>query len=384
MFEAAGLSMSTFVEATPQWAPPDFADTRAAWTGPHPALKDVTLRIEAASYRGVPVFFDVVGPWTEPERMQLDSRSLGDQVLVALIFTTFFGLIAAAAVLARRHLRANRADRRGAWRVTAFLAIAGSVSWLIRASHSSSVEGEVGLLFRAAGDLAMLGVIFWTVYVALEPYVRRFRPDALLGWSRLLAGHIRDPRVGRDVLIGMAFGVALVMVDVAKVTILPALGYPAPTPRYGFSEGMLAGASGAFWVALLESLAAVGGALFATFGIVVARLVLRVRWLAIVVTVLFLSLFATSDMAEAMPLSLLFPLMSGALLTLVAIRFGLLSLAVTWFAWGMLGAVPLTLEFSHWRADASNWTLALLVGLTLFGFYASRAGQPLFGEIVKD
>jgi hypothetical protein len=246
------------------------------------------------------------------------------------------------------------------------------------------VEGEVGLLFRAAGDLAMLGVIFWTVYVALEPYVRRFRPDALLGWSRLLAGHIRDPRVGRDVLIGMAFGVALVMVDVAKVTILPALGYPAPTPRYGFSEGMLAGASGAFWGALLESLAAVGGALFATFGIVVARLVLRVRWLAIVVTVLFLSLFATSDMAEAMPLSLLFPLMSGALLTLVAIRFGLLSLAVTWFAWGMLGAVPLTLEFSHWRADASNWTLALLVGLTLFGFYASRAGQPLFGEIVKD
>ena len=44
----------------------------------------------------------------------------------------------------------------------------------------------------------------------------------------------------------------------------------------------------------------------------------------------------------------------------------------------------MTLEFSHWRADASNWTMALIVGLALFGFYASRAGQPLFGSILKD
>ena len=64
--------MSSFAEATPQWAPPDYADVRAAWTGPHPTVKDVTLRIEAAAYRGKPVFFDVIGPWTDPERMQPD------------------------------------------------------------------------------------------------------------------------------------------------------------------------------------------------------------------------------------------------------------------------------------------------------------------------
>ena len=32
----------------------------------------------------------------------------------------------------------------------------------------------------------------------------------------------------------------------------------------------------------------------------------------------------------------------------------------------------------------STWTLALLMALTLFGFYASRAGQPLFGQVLKD
>jgi hypothetical protein len=383
LFEAAGLSMSTFVEARPEWSPPDFADARAAWTGPHPALADVTLRLEAAAYRGKPVFFEVIGPWTDPERMQPDRRSVADQIFVALIFTTVGLLIASAAVLARRHILANRADRRGAWRVTAYLAIAGMVAWLLRASHSASVEGEVGLVFRAAADLALLGVIFWTVYVALEPYVRRLRPDALLGWSRLLAGHIRDPRVGRDLLIGLIFGVALALTDVAKATIVPALGHGAPYPRYGFSEAMLGDGSSAFWGALLESLNAVGGALFATFGMVIARLVLRVRWLALIVTMFFLSLTAVNDMS-VMPLSLVFPLVSGALLTVVAIRFGLLSLVVTWFAWGIIGAVPMTLEFSHWRADASNWTLALLVGLTLFGFYASRAGQRLFGSILGD
>ena len=383
LFEAAGLSLSAFTEAQPHWAPPDFADTRAAWTGPHPTLEDVTLRVEGAGYRGKPVFFDVIGPWTDPERQQPDPISVADQIFVGLIFTTLGVLVAFAALLARRHIRADRADRRGAWRVTSFLAMAGTLAWLLRASHSSSVEGEVGLVFKAAGDLVLLCVIFWTVYVALEPYVRKLRPDALLGWSRLLTGHIRDPRVGRDLLIGVIFGVTLALMDVAKATIVPALGYGAPYPRYGVSELMVGDGSSAFWGALLESIAAVGGALFATFGIVIARLVLRVRWLALIVTTLFLSLTASYDMS-VMPLSLVFSLTSGALLTVVAIRFGLLALVVTWFAWGIITAVPMTLEFSHWRADASNWTLAVLVALTLFGFYASRAGQPLLGSILSD
>ena len=117
-------------------------------------------------------------------------------------------------------------------------------AWLLRASHSSSVEGEVGLVFRAAGDLALLGVIFWTVYVALEPYVRRLWPDALLGWSRLLTGHVRDPRVGRGVLIGVAIGVALALIDVARATMIPALGFSAPLPRYGFGEEMITDGAG--------------------------------------------------------------------------------------------------------------------------------------------
>jgi hypothetical protein len=126
-----------------------------------------------------------------------------DLVLIGVLLGILATLLLAAAVLARHHIRSGRADRRGAWRVTAYLAAAGMVAWSLRADHSLDLEGEVGLLFREAANMALLSITAWTVYVALEPYVRRLWPDALLGWSRLLTGHIRDPRVGRDLLTGI-------------------------------------------------------------------------------------------------------------------------------------------------------------------------------------
>jgi hypothetical protein len=40
--------------------------------------------------------------------------------------------------------------------------------------------------------------VYWILYVALEPGVRRMWPDIFIGGTRLLAGRIRDPLVGRD------------------------------------------------------------------------------------------------------------------------------------------------------------------------------------------
>ena len=43
----------------------------------------------------------------------------------------------------------------------------------------------------------------WLLYIALEPHLRRVWPETMIGWSRLLAGSVRDPLVGRDVLVGV-------------------------------------------------------------------------------------------------------------------------------------------------------------------------------------
>ena len=62
--------MQEFQPVQPLWVPNGYADLRAAWEGPLPGQPQIQVRAEAASYQGRPVFFQVVGPWTRPARME--------------------------------------------------------------------------------------------------------------------------------------------------------------------------------------------------------------------------------------------------------------------------------------------------------------------------
>src|SRR5439155_3631238 len=65
---------------------------------------------------------------------------------------------------------------------------------------------ETGDLSVLTGGPALVGFVpafVWLLYIALEPHLRRIWPETMIGWSRLLAGSFRDPRVGRDVLAGV-------------------------------------------------------------------------------------------------------------------------------------------------------------------------------------
>jgi hypothetical protein len=77
---------------------------------------------------------------------------------------------------------------------------------------------------------------------------------------------------------------------------------------------------------------------------------------------------------------LLFPMMSGLLLTVEATRSGLLALAVTLFVWNVLEPVPATLDFQHWSAAATTATLSGIGAVAAVAFVAARAGRPLFGS----
>jgi hypothetical protein len=70
-----------------------------------------------------------------------------------------------------------------------------------------------------------------------------------------------------------------------------------------------------------------------------------------------------------------------ALLTIMVVRYGLLATAVAFAVGNILEDIPLTWSLSHWTATTSNLALATALALTFFGFYAARAGQPLFGKI---
>ena len=80
LFSAAGLDPSKWLPAQPTWTPPVYSDVRAAWAGSLAERPDVPMRIEAAAYRGKPVYFELIGPWTRPERMQPYQPTAGERV----------------------------------------------------------------------------------------------------------------------------------------------------------------------------------------------------------------------------------------------------------------------------------------------------------------
>src|SRR6185503_10745261 len=66
---------------------------------------------------------------------------------------------------------------------------------------------------RGNALVVFVAAYVWLLYIALEPHIRRVWPETMIGWSRLLAGSLRDPLVGRDLLAGVlvAIGDALML-----------------------------------------------------------------------------------------------------------------------------------------------------------------------------
>jgi hypothetical protein len=382
LFDAAGLDITAFTPATPEWTPPNFADTRAAWEGPAPDRSDLRIRVETAAYRGKPASFYVVGPWARPTRMETPARTPAQTVLTVVNITVSLLLLVGAALLARYNLRVNRADRQGAARLGIGFVILSLVGWVFGAHHVSSADVEIRQLLVTLGFATFLGATVWVLYLAIEPYVRRFWPDGLLGWTRLLSGRLRDPRVGRDVLIGLLFAAVLMAIETAQGLLPQRLGDPAPLPPFGNAVASIGSAALVVtrWVGTLYT--SMQTVLLVALIFVVLRLLLKRGWLAALAGVLVLMTLSDNGQAftgtwvDMVTIPLIFIVVTFGLF-----RFGLLSMTVAAFSENVATGVPLTLNLSAWWATPSMFSLALLLGLAAFGFYASRTGQPLFGKL---
>ena len=147
LFSAAGLDPSKWAPAQPTWTPPVYSDARAAWTGSLAERPDIPMRIEAAAYRGKPVYFELIGPWTRPERMQLYQATAGERVFLVIIIILLLSMLVIGVMLARRNLRLGRGDRRGASRLAAFVFAAEAVAVSFGAHHVPNLH-ELSLFFE--------------------------------------------------------------------------------------------------------------------------------------------------------------------------------------------------------------------------------------------
>ena len=244
-FKAASLDATRLQPAEPLWTWLASSDHRAAWTGTWPGTSR-PLRVEAASLRGRAVAFALLGPWDAPDRVANAGGDWKTAMEGGFYGLLLLGICIASAWLARLNLSAGRGDRRGALRLACFISLVHLAMWLTT-SHIGSTS-LLGLFLLALCTSLFYGLILWTVYLALEPYVRRHWPRTLISWSRLLAGQWRDPIVGRDVLIGAALGVAWTLTG--RVLDLMQGGIREPSPTWT-DESLLLGTRDAIgaWLA---------------------------------------------------------------------------------------------------------------------------------------
>src|SRR6185436_3727909 len=220
----------------------------------------------------------------------------------------------------------------------------------------------------------------WLAYLGLEPYIRRFSPDSLIGWQRLVAGGWRDARVGRDVMIGIAAGLAMTLVFALHNLIPPLFGRPEPMPVVTGDLEQLMATRYAVALLLGQVEAGLSAAMLGTAGFVVFRIFLKHRWAAVVAAVLCYVWVVLQGMFN--PGWPLLDLICGLIITTMFVAIigwqGLLATIVTLTTHFLLLRAPLTSNLSSWRAPAGIVYLLALLALGVGGaYFASRAAPRL-------
>jgi serine/threonine-protein kinase len=376
----AGFDASTLTPSTSNWSVRVDADQRAAWDGPLTGQPDIPFHIEAASFRGRVVSFEMRGPWikpplSEPPKARLNKLGISvDAVRLAgsltLVILTL-GLFVSGGLLAWRNLRLGRGDRKGGFRIAVFSFTSLLAATLLHADHTTVPVVEYSLIVQLLSQAIAVGLVAWVFYIALEPSVRRRSPQGLISWSRLLTGRFRDPMVGRDILIGAVVGLILVLVNHVtdlRIMVVSTLSEPRHVAYYLFM-GLPVG---------------VGFSLGTLFLLHLVETVTRRAWLArlvLFVDVLIIGLGALDGPEKIVIAS---SLVVASVVTIVITRYGLLSSAMFLFTYNALTRVPLTLDPAAWYFGRSFAVLLFFAGLFIAAFHTSLGGKPALGRNLLD
>jgi len=372
LFSAAGLDLKAFQPTASQWAPLATTDTRSAWMGVFPGHPEIPLRVEAAWWHAKPVYFQMIGPWTNPDRMPVDTakRNTDYGWLILKI-----GGIVFASLMAWRNLRMGRGDRQGALRLAAFAFVVGVAQFALRV-HSASLGFD--LIGAGMEDALWAGAQLWLAYIALEPVVRRLWPRTLITWTRVLAGRWKDPLVARDVLIGLLVGLGYDLVFAASNVLEMGSGVASTASTYLDSLLGVRPSAGIILNRLSVGLAA---ALLFFLLFFVIRVILRKEWLAGIAFVLFFVLSRGFDSTNPVITVASYTIVYS-IVVIMLLRCGVLSLVVTIFITDLVPELLFTTNFSAWYGTGSLLIIALLVGLSILAFRFALGSQRPWTQLL--
>jgi hypothetical protein len=268
----------------------------------------------------------------------------------------------AAGIVAWRNVRLGRGDRRAAGRVAAFFFANSIAAWALIAAHVPTMW-EIYLLVMGLSFTAFVAGFGGLLYLAVEPFVRRYWPDALISLMRLVGGRFRDPLVASHLLVGISVG--LVPALLASVTHLVTAEIATDTRMViGLSSGrilagmFLAAVNGAAWLA--------GGIILV---LVLLRGVVRRTWLADGLLVVIVS-GAFFDAPAMIPATVL----TWTAYVWVLRRFGVLALVA--LACTSLLILNRPLAAVSWYATLSLSTPVVIGVVAAWSLYVIVSSRP--------
>jgi predicted Ser/Thr protein kinase len=363
LFAEAGLDKSQFAPGAPKWAPPDRFDASADWDGHVIGHADLPLHVTAAAWRGKAVYFQVIAPWDRPWQTSPPDQLLPSKTGAAIVASLLMAYVIVGGFFARRNIHRGRADIQGAVRfglVLTFCACAKSV--LDR--HFVPVPAHIWFQFYMLAVPILISGLAWIGYMAAEPYARRMWPEAMVSWQRLLNGRLRDPLIGRDLVLGILSGSAL---GLFQYSLLP---YEV---RSDFGRGIFSAIGDVPGSLVADSCLAL-----LTLGTLAALTGLfRRRWLGMLAT-------GTVIMASVLGSDVKTFVVTGVVLVFslfLLTRVGLLAL-VGFMLTQIMDGPPLV--FSQWYAGRAMIGLIVPLGLLIYGFWVSLGGRPILGGALRE
>jgi serine/threonine-protein kinase len=319
LFDAAGLDRSQFAAAQPERIPSMMADTRLAWTGPLETEPATTVRVDMAFWQGRPVLFAIDG------FAGVDSFSLVDTDFASYAAVGLAVMLAAFLLLLWHRARGNRLDRRGAFVLTGLVL----TMWLIAAIAERRFY-SVGL------ETILFLVAVWLIYLSVEPLVRRHWPDALISWTRLTRGQLRNPLVASHILAGILVASMFGLLGSSVAMIAD------PVVQSGPIQYSMTGTIGSLSMYLYWA----GQGVFTGLGflalVVMMRLAVRNTWIADLLAVAVANLGNLIALASPGPEDWITAVVVANSLLMIALirRLGFLALLTAWIVLSAVANTP--------------------------------------------
>ena len=378
IFTAAGLDLAHFKPAPAFWYTQDAMDQKFAWQGNH---SGISIEVQGGSNRGLPVFFAVLGPWPRTAETEYNENLAALQFVLWTKIILVTGLLGLAVYLAHRNIRLDRGDKKGAMRAAVFIFVVYALN-IILGTHWSAGAGWGWNWFQESFGLsAGLALQYAIFYLGTEPYFRRVWPELMISWSRLLAGELRSPLVGRDILIGILFGTGMAALGQFSQAVPYWFAVSRVTPDFKFYRSFL-GLAPFFGDLIGFSLNAMMNSTAVFTLLFIFWKLSRRRWIA---ALLVIAVGTVINLNSENPWGLLaVSALIGTLVTICTMRVGVLAVAVAFYTHSVLVTTPLTFDFSRWYAPLSTITLLLILASASYAFLVSLGKRKLFADAWVD